>query len=53
MYRKPLDFWWTYHNDRGGNTGVFLRQRGWPSRITFTPEKPEQFVAICNELRKK
>ncbi len=50
MYRHPLDFWWTYNNDRGGATHVFLHQKGWPSRISFTPENPRQFVAKCNEL---
>lgn len=53
MYRKPLDFWWVYNNDRGGDKGVFIRQRGWPSRINFTPENPNEFVAKCNELMTK
>ena len=51
MYRKPLDFWWSYNNDRGGDRFVFIRQKRWPSRVSFTPENPEQFVAKCNELR--
>ena len=53
MYRHPIDFWWSYNNDRGGDKHVFLRQRGWPSRINFTPENPKQFVDKCNELRAK
>jgi len=53
MYRRPMDFWWSYNNDRGGEIHVFLRQRRWPRRIRFTPEDPEQFVAMCNELRGK
>jgi len=51
LYRRPLDFWWTYNNDRGGDYYVHLRQKGWPSRISFTPQDPETFVVKCNELR--
>ena len=50
MYRHPMNFWWTYNNDRGREMHVFLRQKGWPRRIRFTPENPEEFVAKCNEL---
>lgn len=50
MYRNPLDFWWCYNNDRGGDKYVFIHQRRWPSRISFTPEDPEQFVSKCMEL---
>ncbi len=53
MRRNPMDFLWSYNNDRGGDASVFIRQRGWPSRINLTPENPEQFVAKCNELRGK
>jgi len=51
MYRRPMEFWWSYNNDRGGDRHVYLRRRGWPSRIRFTPEDPDAFVAKCNELR--
>jgi len=51
LYRRPLEFWWTYNNDRGGAYHVYLHQKGWPSRIRFTPENPEAFVTKCNELR--
>ncbi len=54
IYRKPLDFWWIFNNDRGGgDTHVFIRQKAWPSRINVTPENPDEFVAECNKLRKK
>lgn len=54
MYRKPLDFWWVYNNDWGGYRGVLVRQKGWwRSRINFTPENPDEFVAKCNELIEK
>ncbi|MCP4352510.1 MAG: hypothetical protein GY795_44190 [Desulfobacterales bacterium] len=53
MYRNPLDFWWIYNNDRGGDKVVFIRQKAWPSRINFTPENPDEFVAKCNELMEK
>ncbi len=50
IYRKPLEFWWSYNNDWDGWPHVYLRQRGWPSRIRFTPEDPDGFVRKCNEL---
>ena len=36
LYRRPLEFWWTYNNDRGGEVYVHLRRKGWPSRISLT-----------------
>ena len=50
MYKRPLDFWWIYNNDFGWKSYVFLKQRGWPSRIKFTPEDTSKFVAVYNEL---
>ena len=50
MYRHPLEFWWTYNNDRGGAYHVYLHQNGWPSRIRFTPEDPATFVTNCKKL---
>ena len=50
MYRHPMDFWLGYNNDIALKKHVFLRQKGWPRTVRFTPENPEGFVSKCKEL---
>ena len=53
MFKHPMDFWWVYNNDFASAPYIFLKQKGWPARIRFTPDDVGRFMRAYNESRDK